>query len=88
MKKLNRFINMKRISAVFMGIILTFCLVFIPVFTNTSESVHADSETVYTIEDIKNLQDFLVGRETVDLSDKDYDLYKDGVNNPQLRAIF
>jgi aldo/keto reductase len=48
---------------------------------NLSEPVHADSETVYTIEDIKNLQDFLLGRETPDLRGKDYDLYEDGVWN-------
>ena len=32
----------------------------------------------YTIEDIKNLQDFLLARETPDLSGKDYDLDNDG----------
>lgn len=70
---------MKRVSALFVGIILTICAVFIPVSASISESVHADGETVYTIEDIKNLQDFLLGRETPDLRGKDYDLYEDGV---------
>ncbi|MCM1226198.1 MAG: cyclophilin-like fold protein [Clostridium sp.] len=53
-----------------------------------SESVHNQSDLAeaaenkqYTIEDIKNLQDFLVGKETPDLSGKDYDLCKDGVWN-------
>lgn len=72
---------MKRISAIFMGIMLTFCSVFISESVNLSEPVQADSETVYTIEDIKNLQDFLLCRETPDLSGKDYDLCEDGVWN-------
>lgn len=44
-------------------------------------SVSADAEpksSGYTIEDIKNLQDFLLARETPDLSGKDYDLNDDG----------
>ena len=44
-------------------------------------SVSADTELEnnrYTIEDIKNLQDFLLARETPDLSGKDYDLNDDG----------
>lgn len=44
-------------------------------------SVSADTQPKrdsYTIEDIKNLQDFLVVRETPDLSGKDYDLNDDG----------
>lgn len=44
-------------------------------------SANADTElenSSYTIEDIKNLQDFLLARETTDLSDKDYDLNDDG----------
>lgn len=40
---------------------------------------NSEKETYqYTIEDIRNLQDFLLGRETPDLSGKDYDLCKDG----------
>ena len=45
------------------------------------KSVHADTKTEktsYTIEDLKNLQDFLLARETPDLSSKDYDLTDDG----------
>ncbi|MCM1270492.1 MAG: hypothetical protein NC247_07725 [Ruminococcus flavefaciens] len=37
----------------------------------------AESESQYTIEDIRNLQDFLLARETSDLSSKDYDLNDD-----------
>lgn len=44
--------------------------------------VHADTKTTnknqnYTIEDLKNLQDFLLCRETPDLRGKDYDLNDD-----------
>lgn len=45
------------------------------------KTVHADTQTEkqsYTIEDLKNLQDFLLARETPDLSGKDYDLDNDG----------
>lgn len=38
----------------------------------------AESESRYTIEDLRNLQDFLLVRETSDLSGKDYDLDGDG----------
>lgn len=70
---------MKRMYAFCIGMVLTLYAVLIPVSANISESVpvYADSETVYTIEDIKNLQNFLVVRETPDLSDKDYDLNDD-----------
>ncbi|MCM1228160.1 MAG: prolyl oligopeptidase family serine peptidase [Clostridium sp.] len=44
-------------------------------------SASALSSNHYTIEDLKNLQDFLLAKETPDLSGKDYDLYKDGVWN-------
>lgn len=47
-------------------------------------SANADTEpknSSYTIEDIKNLQDFLLARETPDLRGKDYDLDDDGVWN-------
>ena len=40
---------------------------------------NSEKETYqYTIEDVKNLQDFLLGKDTPDLSGKNYDLYKDG----------
>ncbi len=44
-------------------------------------SVHADTKTEkanYTTQDLKNLQDFLLARETSDLKGKDYDLNNDG----------
>lgn len=53
-------------------------------FTYANSDIKADSNLEtgsYTIEDIKNLQDFLLARETPDLSGKDYDLCKDGVWN-------
>lgn len=43
--------------------------------------VNADTrleENSYTIEDIKNLRDFLISKKTSDLSNKDYDLNDDG----------
>ncbi|MDE7363285.1 MAG: flavodoxin [Ruminococcus sp.] len=49
---------------------------------NGFKSVHADTKTEktsYTIEDLRNLQDFLLARETPDLRGKDYDLNDDGV---------
>lgn len=47
---------------------------------NGFKSVHADTKTEktsYTIEDLRNLQDFLLARETPDLRGKDYDLNDD-----------
>lgn len=41
-------------------------------------AVTTERNTGYTIEDIRNLQDFLLVRETPDLRDKDYDLNDDG----------
>ena len=44
-------------------------------------SVHADTKTEkanYTTQDLKNLQDFLLARETSDLKGKEYDLNNDG----------
>lgn len=37
----------------------------------------AESDSEYTVEDLRNLQDFLLVRETPDLSGKDYDLNND-----------
>ena len=58
------------------AIFMTFCaMAGIP-------AVNADnSEQNYTKEDIDNLQNFLLAKETPDLSDKDYDLNNDGVWN-------
>ena len=41
---------------------------------NTSDINNSERLTEYTINDLRNLQDFLLNRKTVDLSDKDYDL--------------
>lgn len=67
---------MKRILAIFTGTVLTFGATFIPVSINP-ESVHADVEKTYTIDDLRNLQDFLLAKDTPDLSGKDYDLNDD-----------
>ena len=40
-------------------------------------AVTTEKNTGYTIEDIRNLQDFLLVRETPDLRGKDYDLNDD-----------
>ena len=47
-------------------------------------SAHADTrtkanDTNYTISDVTNLQDFLLAKETPDLSEKNYDLNGDGI---------
>lgn len=43
----------------------------------TAEEAVAE-DAIYTIQDVRNLQDFLLVRETPDLSGKDYDLNDDG----------
>lgn len=50
------------------------------VFSAAANSTTQKNEN-YTIEDIKNLQNFLLVRDTPDLSNKDYDLNDDGVWN-------
>lgn len=47
----------------------------------SASAVTTDQNASYTIEDIKNLQDFLLVRDTPDLSGKNYDLNDDGVWN-------
>lgn len=42
---------------------------------------NVSAENYYTIDDVKNLQDFLLAKDTPDLSGKDYDLDDDGVWN-------
>ena len=44
----------------------------------SASAVTTERSTSYTIEDIKNLQDFLLARDTPDLRGKDYDLNDDG----------
>lgn len=67
---------MKRIFTFFTGAVLMLCATFVPVFAST-ESVHTDIETTYTIDDLRNLQNFLLAKDTPDLSGKDYDLNND-----------
>lgn len=58
---------------------------FISAFTSSelirhpADLAEAAETTKYTIEDVKNLQDYLLSRKTPDLSSKDYDLDGDGV---------
>lgn len=41
-------------------------------------SANADTKSNYTVTDLRNLQDFILAKETSDLSGKDYDLNGDG----------
>ncbi len=67
--------------------VFTAAVLFVSAFTppelaqHSADLVEATETIKYTIEDIKNLQDFLLAKETPDLSGKDYDLCKDGVWN-------
>ena len=64
--------------------IFTAAALFISAFTSselirhTADFAEAAEITKYTIEDIKNLQDFLLVRKTPNLTGKDYDLNDDG----------
>lgn len=49
--------------------------------TANADIESSDEVQTYTIDDIRNLQDFLLARDTPDLSEKDYDLNNDGVWN-------
>ncbi|MDE6034988.1 MAG: hypothetical protein K2G36_03660 [Ruminococcus sp.] len=53
------------------------------IFSGNSFPLHtlsnAEPDTSYTAEDLRNLRDFLLGRETSDLSGKNYDLDGDGI---------
>lgn len=70
---------MKKIVSIFTAVVLC-AFAFVPIvgIQKTYKPVEAAGTIKYTIEDIKNLQDFLLTRETPDLSGKDYDLNKDG----------
>ncbi|MCM1228408.1 MAG: hypothetical protein NC320_13485 [Clostridium sp.] len=62
--------------------ILTAAVFGISLFKISTSTLSANENDIsYTIDDIRNLQDFLLAKETPDLSGKDYDLYKDGVWN-------
>lgn len=47
----------------------------------TAFAEDVSAENYYTIDDLRNLQDFLLSKDTPDLSGKDYDLDNDGVWN-------
>ena len=71
---------MKKIMSIFTIAVLAVTTFAIPkTAQNKADSAEAAETKKYTIEDIRNLQDFLLGKETPDLSGKDYDLCKDGV---------
>lgn len=69
---------MKKIVSIFTAVVLcAFTFVSIGGIQKTWKPVEAAVTTRYTVEDLRNLQDFLLARETPDLSDKDYDLNDD-----------
>ena len=70
---------MKKILLSITAIILTAVniLSITSVQKNRVEAADTDTAVIYTIEDIRNLQDFLLARETPDLRGKDYDLNDD-----------
>lgn len=71
---------MKKIMSIFTIAVLAVTTFAIPkTAQNKADSAKAAETKKYTVEDIRNLQDFLLGKETPDLSGKDYDLCKDGV---------
>lgn len=73
---------MKKMLYIFTAATLAFSAMFIPKhMQNKPDSVQAVGTTQYTIEDIKNLQDFLLARDTPDLTEMDYDLNGDSVWN-------
>ncbi|MDE6788434.1 MAG: hypothetical protein K2J47_03840 [Ruminococcus sp.] len=71
---------MKKMLSIFTAAVLAVSAFTLPkLVQNQADLVEAAETKQYTIEDIRNLQDFLLGKETPDLSGKDYDLCKDGV---------
>ncbi|MCM1228159.1 MAG: aldo/keto reductase [Clostridium sp.] len=74
---------MKKIKQSVMAVVLTIMSIFTitPERQYHVEAAESENSVVYSIEDIRSLQNFLLGKETPDLSGKDYDLYKDGVWN-------
>lgn len=69
---------MKKIVSIFAAAVLC-VLTFVSAGTmqKTWEPAEAIGTTRYTVEDLRNLQDFLLAKETPDLSGKDYDLNDD-----------
>lgn len=71
---------MKKMLFIFTVAVLAASAFTIPkLIHNQVKLVEAAETKQYTIEDIRNLQDFLLSKETPDLSGKDYDLCKDVV---------
>lgn len=71
---------MKKIMSIFTIAVLAVTTFATPkTVQNKADSAEAAETKKYTIEDIRNFQDFLLGKEMPDLSGKDYDLCKDGV---------
>lgn len=68
---------MKKILSVLTAVVLC-SLTFGTVTKKSCKSSEAVGNEEYTTEDIHNLQDFLLAKETPDLSGKDYDLNDDG----------
>lgn len=62
-------------------IMIVFSLSMTSLFSANAVTEAQEKDTTYSIEDIINLQDFLLARETTNLSGKDYDLNGDGVWN-------
>lgn len=64
--------------SIFIAAVLSASAFTLPKFVqHPADLVEAAKTKKYTIEDIKNLQDFLLVRETPDLRGKDYDLNDD-----------
>ena len=69
---------MKKMLSIFTAAVMAISAFTLPkLVQHQADLVEAAETTKYTIEDIKNLQDFLLARETPDLSGKDYDLNDD-----------
>lgn len=71
---------MKKMLFIFTAAVLAVSAFILPKFVQNQADLAKAAETKqYTIEDIRNLQDFLLAKETPDLSGKDYDLDRDGI---------
>ncbi len=69
---------MKKIMSIFtIAVLAVSAFTFPKLIQNPADLAEAAETKKYTIEDIRNLQDFLLARETPDLSGKDYDLNDD-----------
>lgn len=71
---------MKKMLFIFTAAVLAVSAFILPKFVQNQADLAKAAETKqYTIEDIRNLQDFLLAKETPDLSGKDYELDRDGI---------